>query len=543
MLLNGRMTKYILRKYKALLSILVIVTFFESILSIPLPYLSKHLIDNVMLKGNYDQILILFLSFLAVLSFQFLASNVIARILAYLETDIVKNIRFNIIKFIYHSSIKNRTMDGQVLEVLLNDVETFASNLLGIFYIVFSNFLKIIFCLIVVFSINVSLSMICLFFIPVYLCWNYYIANKMKQFTIEIKEGREFLSRSILDALMNIDTIKIYNLKKVINKYCNESINLCSNLLNKVKIYSNSISIISNIIVTFATFIPIFIGVQYVKNEELSIGTLIAFNTYIGMLFAPLTAIISQIAILKMNRVYEERIAIFLKIGEEKYEKLCTVDSKSGLEFYELLVSVENKVYIKVDSLKIESGDIVQIIGNNGVGKTLFLKSIVNLHPYQGSIYLNDKCLSTKTVSEISNEIIYVSNDQNFIFGTFEENIPMNNEFEKLAEIVCIHDRLKEFNKQELDNFYHIVKQLSSGEQQKLKLLRALNKKPKVLLLDEVFSHIEKNEANFILNNIVLNFPTIIIIMVEHHFSSNVITKVYRIHDRKLKLVCTATVN
>ena len=80
----------------------------------------------------------------------------------------------------------------------------------------------------------------------------------------------------------------------------------------------------------------------------------------------------------------------------------------------------------------------------------------------------------------------------------------------------------------------NIVNEFSSGELQKLKIARALNKKPKILLLDEMFSHISKNDSSMILENISNYLPDAIIILVEHHYASEIVTQVYKINQRKI---------
>ncbi|WP_376738704.1 hypothetical protein [Streptococcus intermedius] len=65
-------------------------------------------------------------------------------------------------------------------------------------------------------------------------------------------------------------------------------------------------------------------------------------------------------------------------------------------------------------------------------------------------------------------------------------------------------------------------------------MARALMKSPKVLLLDEMFSHISQDDSDVILNGIRNKLPHTIVILVEHHYHSKYISMVYRIKNLHL---------
>ena len=121
-----------------LLSILIIL---ESLLAIPLPYISKFLIDDVIGKGNYEKTELVFIVFLIFLFLQFISSNFLTRVTAKIEVDLIKFIRQKIIISILSKRFVSDDDKSRAQEIILNDIETYVSNILTIFYALLSNLL------------------------------------------------------------------------------------------------------------------------------------------------------------------------------------------------------------------------------------------------------------------------------------------------------------------------------------------------------------------------------------------------------------------
>ena len=252
------------------------------------------------------------------------------------------------------------------------------------------------------------------------------------------------------------------------------------------------------------------------------------------MLFSPITAIISTITTIKLNSVYHTRITEFLSGDGYINTSFSTKSTINTLIMKNVNLFVDDQKIVESINLELKSGDIIQVKGDNGSGKSLFLKSMINLNEFSGDIIFNGIDIKEKTIEQLSNEIVYVSNELGFVGGKLIENIPETEEIKHIFEIVNLSSRLKK-----IENLFdfameNIVNEFSSGELQKLKIARALNKKPKVLLLDEMFSHISKNDSSMILENISSYLPDAIIILVEHHYASEIVTQVYKINQRKI---------
>ena len=137
-------------------------------------------------------------------------------------------------------------------------------------------------------------------------------------------------------------------------------------------------------------------------------------------------------------------------------------------------------------NLIINEGEIVSLLGRNGVGRSTFIKSIMGIVKSQGSILFNDKQILGKPVHEIANMGIgYVSENRDiFPDLTVKENLELG------RKIIGIHDGWK------IEDFFEIFPNLknridvaggllSGGEQQMLTISRSLMGNPKLIMIDE----------------------------------------------------------
>jgi branched-chain amino acid transport system ATP-binding protein len=146
-------------------------------------------------------------------------------------------------------------------------------------------------------------------------------------------------------------------------------------------------------------------------------------------------------------------------------------------------------------SLTVAAGEIVSIIGRNGVGKTTLLKTIIGLlRVTSGSIHLDGNDVTREPAYERARRGLgYVPQGRMIFAGlSVEENLLIGADLNRAAgralveEVLTELPRLRERYRQRGDT-------LSGGEQQMLALGRALAGGPKVLLLDEPSEGIQPN--------------------------------------------------
>ena len=178
-------------------------------------------------------------------------------------------------------------------------------------------------------------------------------------------------------------------------------------------------------------------------------------------------------------------------------------------------------------SLKIETGEIISIIGPSGSGKSTILRVLVGLlHPSQGHVIVNGTEVNYKSPSALKS----MRDTMAMVFQQFNlfqnmsvlRNVmiaPLKIKKEPEAEVEA---RAKEYLEMMGlgEKFDAYPDQLSGGQQQRVALARALALRPKILLLDEVTSALDPEMVNEVLDAIrVLSTKGITLIIVSHEMA------------------------
>lgn len=508
--------------------LLVIFTLLNSLGSIPIPYLSKYLIDVVLIEKEYNNIW----KYLIIVTFIVTVQLIAGRITVKVSANFFQKFLFETRKRIFASNFFTNDIDKTSLNtVIFNDSELYTTNIQLIITTILSNVFTGIAYIVVMLRLDWKLSVITFTFIPVYIIWIVYVSSKLSILSKQQQHAKDDLLAAVNNALLNFEVINIYNFTKRIVKSFDSIIDKNQKLNIKFSIYQNFINIVAGVIITIASIIPFIIGVTFVKNDNLTIGSLVAFNSYSGLLFVPITQLVAIISTIKISNVYQARIDYFINEGTILEEKRIPKIGRILLE--NLTVYSNDEIVLKNINLSISSGNWIRLSGANGSGKSLLLKSIAKLYKeYTGEIVLKTSKNKTINVAEnvyvSSNDIIYVSNQQSFPLDNLFEEFTIKNEIttdeiNDILNIVEIGEKISSLRNGIYTPNIEVLNEFSTGEVQKIRLARALVRKPSFLFLDEIFSNIELEQSIRILENIYQQYPEISLVVVEHHFPDTIL--------------------
>ena len=396
---------------------------------------------------------------------------------------------------------------GELLSLLTNDIDKISQNLSNVLSDIISCIVAVIGIIIMMFTINVSMTFIILLILPFSLLLSAFIANKGQKYFVKGQEELASTNSSVEELLRNHNVIKVFNAEEKIYKEFNKK----NDSLSKNTLKSNFIGgILEPVMMLIGNLNYVIIGVVggiFVIKGRITVGNIQSFITYAKNFTNPIGNLASIMAELQGMIAASERVFNYLEEEEEKEVsnpiKLDNV--KGNIEFKNVNFGYEDNTIIKDFSAKVSSGKKIAIVGPTGSGKTTLVKLLMRFYEIEsGEILLDGVNIKDVTREDLRKNIAMVLQDTWLYKDTIMENIRYGSLDKTDDEVIKASKEARSHHfVQTLPNGYNMVvneevNNISEGEKQLLTIARAILKDPKVLILDEATSNVDTRTEQLI---------------------------------------------
>ncbi len=259
---------------------------------------------------------------------------------------------------------------------------------------------------------------------------------------------------------------------------------------------------ILNLIVQSSLLLVWYFGAFEVYGGRLTVGGLVAYVGYLGMIYGPLQLLTRLNDWLTRSLTAAARIFEVLDTQadiEEKSDAVAMPDVSGNIQVRNVTFGYEKHLpVLKHVSLDIPAGEMVGLVGKSGAGKSTLINLIGRLYDVdEGEILLDGVNLRDIKVQHLRQNIGFVLQDTFLFNGTVAENIAYARPNADRVEVLkaAVSANAHGFIMNLPDGYDTIVGErgarLSGGERQRIAIARTLLQDPKILILDEATSSVD----------------------------------------------------
>ncbi len=491
------------KPYKRMFFFAFLTAVILAVLSLATPMLTRYSIDECILRKDPEKLLDTILVMLGFLLLQTVLQFSNEYLSGWLGQTIIRDMRTKVFTQInrLHLQYFDKTPIGTLVTRVISDMEAVADIFSEGVLVIFSDFLKIIAIISMMFFIEWRLTLISLAVFPFLLIGANMFKNGVNKSFNEVRTQIARLNAFAQEHIEGMSIVQIFNreeeeLKKFkrINAE-HRNANVKSNWY--YSIFFPFIEILSSVSIALI----IWWGGRGVVQNHVSLGNITEFIMYINLLFRPIRLIADRFNTLQMGIVASDRVFKVMDTVNpiEANGNVVMTERKGSVEFKNVWFAYNNEDWVlKNVSLSAKQGETVAIVGATGSGKSTIVSLINRFYEYsKGEILIDHVNIREYELRSLRSQIGIVLQEVFLYSDTIANNISLGNPEISRQQII---DAAKQVGAHEFimrlpGNYdYNVMERgatLSVGQRQLISFIRAYLYDPAILILDEATSSID----------------------------------------------------
>ncbi|ABM70714.1 Hypothetical protein A9601_14311 [Prochlorococcus marinus str. AS9601] len=524
----------ILKEYKNTLFQILISGLVVQIFILSNPLLIQVIIDKVISQRSLDTLQVLGFALLVITVIEAVLSSIKSFILSETTNRIDQKLGIKIIDHLFRlpleyydkrsiGELSNRVGELEKIRNFLTSqgINTFLDASFSLFYIF------------VLFLYSGKLTLIALSVIPIQILITYYGSPLFKKQYRKAAINNANTQSYLVEVLSGIQTVKTQNAETSSRwRWQNYYSKFIKSTYQKT-ITAVSLNQLTQSLQKISQLIVLWYGAIMVLNGEFTLGQLIAFRIISGYVTQPILRLSTIWQQYQEIKISFERLGDIVNTPKENESKdlgkiqLPSVEGNILFDNVSFKFIGDSKTTLNKINCQIDKNSFVGIVGKSGSGKSTFCKLISRLYvPNEGSILIDKYDIQKVEISSIRRQLGIVSQDPLLFAGTIRDNICFGDESFSDKEIVeaskicCAHEFIMELPLGYNTKISEKGSSLSGGQRQRIALVRALLKKPKIIILDEATSALDIETEQLFVKNLLNKFKNSTIIIITHRLSN-----------------------
>ncbi|MEM2247089.1 MAG: ABC transporter ATP-binding protein [Thermoproteota archaeon] len=513
--------------------LLIVVSLLSLVTSVISPFLSKLLIDEGIMRGDFDAILRYALVLILVAIGGWLLGFLRGFVSGKINQRLLYDMRSSVFNHLEKMDVAymNVERSGKMISLIINDISAIGEVTTSGAIEVLINSLTLVSSIYVMLNMHVGLSLAIISIVPLMLAISSYLAKKTRQAYRLTREKLSELTSSVEQIVSGSRVSQSFIERRSIDFESFDRLSSETMKANiKARIAFAMIQPSLDTIRAISYLILIIYGGSLVASNEISIGALIAFFGYAEMFYRPIITITTFYNTLQAALAAAERVYLFLR-EEPKVKELSEakwIEIKHGrIELRNVYFDYDGNPVFQGLNFKVEPGEIVAIVGPTGAGKTTLTNLIMRLYdPKSGEVLIDGYNVKEFAFKSLRKQIALVPQEPVLFNETVLENIRLGNpeasdeEVKKVVSELGLEELINRLP-QKYDTVISIGGgNLSVGQRQLISFARAMLKNPKILILDEATSSLDPYTESLLQKAMVRLMKGRTCIIVAHRLST-----------------------
>jgi len=476
---------------------------FTTLFAFPQPLIMRYIVDDVILGRQLGLLAAAILLLIGISLVEKLTGLLEEFYFARFEQGVTLDIQHDLMDraLRFPKSFFDDNQTGYLMSRLSSDVEELRWFFSSTIVYIITDIVRFVGGVGLLFYLEWRLAIVVLVVLPgLVLCMRYF-SGKIHVLSHQGMEQQANVSSRFQESLSAASLIKAFSSE-------NRTVGLLMSELKtafQISMEQITVSSVANLAISsmpgIARAIVLALGAYWIIVGQWSLGSLLAFQAYLGYVFGPAQFLATANLQLQKALAALERVSVLFDIvPEDNMNTGKTVERLTGeIEFKNVSFSYDDREPVLTDvSFRIQPGERVAIVGPSGVGKTTLLSLILRFYrPTSGEIYFNGQPASDYEVSSLRKRIGYVSQSTLLLSGTIMENLAYGNheaseeQVTQAARVADIHEFISNLPEGYETEIGEKGINLSEGQKQRLSIARALVKDPDILVLDEPASALD----------------------------------------------------